>query len=74
MNSDLRKFAEDWLQTHLAQCTKEQQHVFRRMYSHTDLARPLDLVVKEMPDDKIDWAMQQVKRSLENNQKRELAS
>ncbi len=68
MNSHLEKFARDTLKDDLAMCTVRQRYIFRRMYAHghpTDL--PMNVVVDDMPQDKLDWAMMQVKRTLEKN-------
>jgi len=38
--------------------------MFKRMYSHKNLDLPINEVVDNMPDDKIDWAMQQCQNTL----------
>jgi hypothetical protein len=67
MNKTLSNFARDLLKLNLAKCTEAQQHLFRQMYSHKDMERPIDDVVDAMPDDKLDWAIQQCERTVENN-------
>lgn len=37
--------------------------VFKRMYSHGDLKKDINLVVDEMPASKLNWALQQCKNS-----------
>ena len=37
--------------------------VFKRMYSHLDLEKDINLVVDDMPAPKLDWALQQCKSS-----------
>lgn len=37
--------------------------VFKRMYSHGDLEKDINLVVDEMPAPKLNWALQQCKNS-----------
>jgi len=64
MNNKLQDFARDDLKEGLAQCTEEEQHFFKRMYSPDDLELPIDDVVDSLPDEKLDWAMQQVERTL----------
>lgn len=51
----------------LAQCTEKQQMLFKRMYSHENLELPINEVVDQMPDDKIDWAVTQCERTVEKN-------
>lgn len=42
----------------------EHNHlIFKRMYSHTDLERDINLVVDSMPARQLDWALQQCKNS-----------
>lgn len=35
------------------------QTTFKRMYSHNDLDRDINLVVDEMPNKQLDWALKQ---------------
>lgn len=65
MNSQLEKFARDTLKSGLAKLPPAHQMLFKRMYSHKNLDLPIDDVVDKMPVDKLDWAMQQVKRGLD---------
>lgn len=65
MNKTLAAFARERLKLGLVQCTDAQQHLFKRMYCPRSLERPIDEVVDAMTDDKLDWAMQQVERTLE---------
>lgn len=34
-----------------------------RMYSHTDLDKDINTVVDELPNNRVDWALQQCKNS-----------
>lgn len=65
MNDELQEFARDKLKEGLAKLPKDNQLIFKRMYSHKDLDRDINVVVDLMPEDTLDWAMQQVSRSLE---------
>ena len=51
----------------LSQTTEEQQMFFKRMYSHKDLQADINDVVDKMPDEKINWAIQQVERTVIQN-------
>ncbi len=64
MNDTLRAFAKQQLKDGLAQCTEQQQLLFKRMHSHKNLEATIDEAVDAMPDDRLDWAMQQVERTL----------
>lgn len=44
----------------LALLTDHNRRIFMLMYSHTDLLRDINQVVDEMPNNKINWAYQQV--------------
>lgn len=65
MNKQLQIFARRTLKEGLAKCTPDEHHIFRRMYSFKDLKKPIDEVVDGMDPDKLDWAMQQVQRTLD---------
>jgi len=64
MNEQLRSFARQQLKDGLAQLPMGWQMVFKRMYSPKNLELLVNEVVDAMPDDKLDWAMQQVQSSL----------
>ena len=63
MNNTLQKFARDELKKGLAKCTESQQLLFKRMYANGNLEMPIDEIVDNMPEGKLDWAMQQVERA-----------
>lgn len=73
MNSKLEQFARAEIKKELAQCTLEQQLIFKRMYSHKNLELPIDEAVDAMPSDKLNWAIQQVERTVNNNNARKEA-
>lgn len=65
MNKELQEFARNELKAGLSRLPESNNILFKRMYSHEDLEASIDDVVNSMPEDKLDWAMQQVERSLE---------
>ena len=67
MNETLRNTAKEILKDLLAQCTDGQQMMFKRMYSHQNLELPIDEVVDQMKDEKLDWAITQCERTLAGN-------
>jgi hypothetical protein len=67
MNKELQAFARTHLKKNLALCTKAQQRIFKKMYSHKDLDKDLDQVVEDMPEERLNWAMQQVQRTVDDN-------
>jgi len=69
MNNQLQDFARKQLKEGLAECTKEQQHLFKQMYCFHRLETPINEAVDAMPEDKLDWAMEQVRRTLEERAK-----
>lgn len=69
-NPTLIKLAKNLLKELLAQCTEAQQMTFKRMYAHTKLDLPINEGIDKMDVDKIDHAITQVERSIENNNKR----
>lgn len=68
MNDKLQNFAREQLKDMLSQCTKAQQMLFKRMYSHKDLMLDINTVVDNMPEEKLDWAMQQCERTLQKKE------
>ena len=64
MNESLQRFARKQIKNGLKQCTKEQVQLFRRMYAHTNPDWTIEQVVEAMPEDKLDWTMQQVARTI----------
>lgn len=71
MNSTLQKFARTMLKTGLAECSISQQQMFKLMYAD-DLDLHINVVVDKMPEDKLDWAMQQVEATIQKNVKQDL--
>jgi len=67
MNSQLEKFARDTLKEGLAELTEANHLIFKRMYSPDDLTLDINEVVDSMPSNRLDWAMQQVERSIRPN-------
>ena len=65
MNNQLEKFARDTLKISLTQCTEAQQHRFKQMYANGHLKNSIDTIVNMMDIDKLDWAMQQVKATID---------
>lgn len=65
MSSQIQDFARTQLKDGLAKLPVPHQLLFKRMYSHKNLDASIDAVVDKMPDDKLDWALQQVHRSLD---------
>ena len=59
------KRARRKLMSGLAQCTASQQLLFKRMYANDNLGWPMEKVVDCMNEEKLDWAMQQVQRTLD---------
>lgn len=69
MNKHLQKFARKTLKEDLFWCYQEQQMVFKLMYSHLNLDMQINDVVDQIYHTKLSWAMEQVKRTLELNEK-----
>jgi len=64
MNKQLEDFARQTLKDGLAQLPDRNQLIFKCMYSHKNLELPIDEVVDKMKVENLDWAMQQVERSI----------
>ncbi|KKL73963.1 hypothetical protein LCGC14_2069630 [marine sediment metagenome] len=72
MNAILQKFARQDILDGLKRCTEKQQNLFKRLYGSGEnekekLTLPIKEVVEKMPEEKLDWAMQQVAATVVNN-------
>ena len=67
MNDESQKFARQTIKDGLAKLPESNHKLFKLMYSPNDLNADINDVVDIMPADRLDWAMQQVKRSLDIN-------
>ena len=67
MNEKLAIYARKTLKDDLRQCSKEQQTFFNRMYSYNGLDSPINEVIDNMPEEKLDHALRQVHTTLERN-------
>lgn len=65
MNTQIQDFVRQTLKDGLARLPESNCMLFKRMYSHKNLDADINAVVNQMPEDKLDWAMQQVQRSLD---------
>lgn len=78
MNHLLKTYAKNWLNEHLSLLPEANVEIFHKMYGRRDGRRSLEdalsistsQVIEEMPDEKLDWAMQQVERTIEDLSKR----
>lgn len=77
MNAQLERFARQTLKAGLAQLPEGHQRTFKLMYARGKINRgisertveesvavPINQCVDEMPVEKLDWAMEQVSRSI----------
>lgn len=69
MNDQLQEFARSELKSDLAKLSENHRIFFKRMYSHNNPDAEINDVVDGMPEEKLDWAMQQVQRTLEKQNK-----
>lgn len=67
MNEALQDFARKELINGLKQCTAGQVHLFRQMYAFKNPDRSIEQMVEFMPEEKLDWAMKQVARTIKKN-------
>lgn len=66
MNKTVANFTREQIKTGLKQLPESWQFLFKRMYSHNNLELDIDTVVYNIPDEKLERALQQVENSLEN--------
>ena len=63
-NEQLQRFARNTIKLGLSKCDERMQLLFKRMYSPDNLDLPIDDVVDRIPEDKLNWAMQQVANTI----------
>lgn len=72
MNQQLQDYARDYLKTNVAALPDKNQRVFKLMYGRNRGKRSVEdatamdvaAVIDEMPADKLDLAMEQVRRTI----------
>jgi len=64
MNQQLQDFARSKIKEGLSVLPEGWQRRFKQMYANGNLDKDINLVVDEMSEEKLDWAMQQVNRSV----------
>ena len=67
MNDTLQEYAREQIKAGLAKCTEGQRETFMRIYAGGRKDVRVEAVVEAMPASKLDWALTQVQRTLENN-------
>lgn len=64
MNDKLETFARNELKEGLSKLPEKSQRLFKQMYANGNLEMDINDCVDSMPSDKLDWAMQQVERTI----------
>lgn len=67
MEQAIERHYRDEIKAGLSLLPEGWQTMFKRMYSHRNLDRDINAVVDSIPPDKLDWALGQVRRSVEKN-------
>jgi hypothetical protein len=65
MNKQIENFARESLKRDLGKLSEGNIILFKRMYANGNLDLPIETVIDKMPIEKLDWAMEQVRRTLE---------
>jgi hypothetical protein len=72
MNDKIRDFARAEILFGLSQLPEANVTMFKKMYSHGNIELPIEQVVNKIPDDKLDWAMQQVENTLKKKESKDV--
>lgn len=64
MNNTLREYAKSEIISGLEKLPESWVKKFKMMYSHNDLDASISDIIDKMPDEKLDWAMQQIYNSI----------
>jgi len=62
-----KELGQQMLKDLLSECTEPQQLMFKRMYCHENLDLPINEVVDQISEDKIDWAITQCESTVLKN-------
>ena len=65
MNQQLQDFARANLKDNLSKCSDSERVIFKRMYSHENIGKHINIVVDDLNTERLDWAMQQVQCTLD---------
>jgi len=65
MNEKLQEYARTTLKKQLQMLTDRNRDIFKRMYSPDNIELDINEAVDNMPAEKLDWAMQQVQRTVD---------
>lgn len=68
--TELMKIAREMVKDGLKNCTEKQVCFFKRMYALNKDA-DIDSIVGLIPDSKIEWALEQVTRTVEKNRRKQ---
>lgn len=66
-NQTIINFTKERLKILLTECTDGQQLLFKRMYSNGNLNLSIYDTVDQMDDNRLEWALSQVERTIEKN-------
>ncbi len=70
MHNDVRTFLDKLIEDGLEKCTEPQECLFRRMYRPGGGDVPIKVVIRGIPDEKLENAWDQVRRTIIKNDKR----
>lgn len=71
MNKILETYARNWLKENLPHCTYNQKQVFKQMYSSKNVSLDIETIIDNMPTDQLDYAIEQVERTIDKNEVKE---
>ena len=67
MNQELQDFGRKKLKEGLKKLTERQQGLFMQMYAFGSREKSIEIIVDNMHDEQIDWAMTQVQNTIDKN-------
>lgn len=66
MNKTIEIFTRNEIKTQIHKLNDDCHTLFKRMYSNDGLSVPIDIVIDQMPVEKLDWALSQIQNSFKN--------
>ena len=64
MNRSLADYARQQIKEGLLKLSEKHRKFYKRLYSHNNRELPIEDVIKNMPDDKLNCALTQVQNTL----------
>jgi len=63
MNDTISNYAREQIKQQLFELPERYQLFFKRLYSHEDQKKPLNEIIDNIPEEKLNWVLTQVENT-----------